>query len=346
MSMYFWTDPHLGLSRTSHTTPASRRLLQQTLYLQAKSIVEMTCFGHANICLGDLFDSTENEEAVIAQGAEIAEKCSLVLSGNHDLANRDGKLSSLALMGTLSNDSPVAICDDTIDHFRLSFPECYAVAIPHKRTQELFDGALAALDNNRGKDRPSVLLLHCNYDSGYAKDEATLNLTREQAGRLVELFDYVLLGHEHIARSDFDGRLQILGNIRPTSFSDISDKYVWVLDNKGILTPELVWNSELHKAWDWETFLSGPIGAEDPVEFLEITGTAPAARLPDIAREVQKFWAAHPETLMVRNIVKAEAIALEQITVNKALDVPTRITEELQGTPLAAIWQHYLGQIQ
>ena len=355
MTTHFWSDPHLGLNRTSHTTPVSRKALRDALYHQAKDIVAGDRDSTASICLGDLFDTTENDESVIAQGAEIASKCALVLSGNHDLANRDGRMSSLALIGTLCDDSAIAIDDDSVNHFRLSFPDCYIVTVPHKRTQGLFDEALAGLENNCSKDRPCVLLLHCNYASGFATAESSLNLTREQAAILVEKFDYVLLGHEHIPRSDFDGRLQILGNIHPTSFADISDKFIWRLE-EGVLVSEQVWSTNRLAVKDWEWLLNpsvsyGPVDYAvtkvnwEGIQFIDITGTAPAARLPEIAKAIQKLWSEAPDALMIRNSVKAESVVVEAQEVRRALDIPSRITEELQGSKLLPLWTHYLGRV-
>lgn len=340
MALIFWSDPHLGLNRTSHTTPASRKALRDALFNQAKRIVTG---ADTYICLGDLFDTTDNEESIILQGAEIANRCGLVLSGNHDLPNRDGKLSSLQLIGELATESAIALDDDSPQHFVLEFPEARVVAVPHKRTQQLFDEALNVLmAGNNGRDKPRILTLHCNYNSGYAHDDATLNLTREQAEWLLKVFDYILIGHEHIARADFDGRLQILGNTHPTSFSDISNKYMWRFDGTA-LQPLPIWSADENSwVYDWEALVSGQVFGGDSAEFVEITGTAPAARMPDIAKAIQKFWSEHPETYMVRNNVKAEQLILEQVEVSKALDIPSKITASLQGSKLLPLWQQYL----
>jgi len=349
MPTIFWTDPHLGLNRTSHTTPASRKALRQALYDQALTIVE---WGHnQSVCLGDLFDTTENDEIIIAQGAEIASRCALVLSGNHDLANRDGRMSSLELVGTLAADSSIAIDDSSTDHFNTAHDDCNLTTIPHKRTQELFDHALLAAGTTGvcGGAETRILLLHCNYTSGFATDEASLNLTKEQAALLLTAFDYILIGHEHIPRSDFDGRLQILGNTHPTSFSDISDKFTWHLDADKKLVPSLHWAKEDHYVvMDWELFLNFPLDVDamwQDLQFIEIVGIAPAARLPEIAKAVQKLWGVAPNAYMIRNNVRAESLVIAQVEIKRALDVPARITEELQGSPLLPLWTSYLSRI-
>lgn len=347
MALLFWSDPHLGLNRTSHTTPASRAKLRQALLQQATVVLDSAeSTADIPICLGDLFDTTDNEELVIAQGSNIASRCALVLSGNHDLANRDGKMSSLELLGSLNPDTAVALDDTTANYFVLEFPDANVIAIPHKRTQQLFDASLLrVLTEVRRSSKPRILVLHCNYESPFATDDASLNLSRELAGRLLEVVDYVLIGHEHMPRADFNGRLQLLGNIHPTSFADISDKFIFTF-SQGKLTPLYVWTKdEGHRSYDWETFLSAPVEEYDGIQFIDITGTAPASKLPDIAKAVQKLWSQAPDALMIRNNVKSESVDIEVKEMNRALDIPSRITEELQGTAFAELWGDYLERV-
>lgn len=345
MAIIFWSDPHLGLSRTSHTTPLSRKALKDALYQQAHKIVSSTDTDHY-LCLGDLFDTEDNTEITIAQGAKIAERCSLVLSGNHDLPNRDGVLSSLQLIGELSEKSVIALDDSTPSFFCQSYPEAYVVAVPHKRTQQLFEETLAevVLQPEKPKDRKRVVILHCNYDIRFESDDATLNLSRSNAQKILETFDYILIGHEHLPRSDFDGRLQVLGNIHPTSFSDISDKFIWRLSEEG-LEPIQVWSSETgFLSVDWETLLSGipEDSAYTKAQFVDVTGTCPAELMPQVARSVQKLWQDLPNALMIRNAVKTEALRIETPDVSKALDIPSRISADLAGSELESLWKEYL----
>lgn len=339
--IYFWSDPHLGLNRTSHTTVASRKALREALFNQA-----MKMPGHS-FCLGDLFDTSNNDEDTIWQGYRVSKTC-LVLAGNHDSTNRDSKLSSLSALALIDGrpGSFIHGDGDTCFDYEIGFDDAVLYSIPHKRTQILFDETLqAALTKGRVNKavRPLVLLLHCNYDSAFADNDTSLNLTRDQAKQLLDVFDYVLIGHEHIARADFGGRLQILGNIHPTSFSDISDKYLWKLED-GRLSSELIWSTDNYLKLDWEHFLSDALDSH--IEFLEIVGTAPASKMPEIARRVQKFWSDHPETYMVKNAVKTETIEVVTVTTSKALDVPSKITAMLEDTKLKPIWEHYLEQVK
>jgi len=352
MAILFWSDPHLGLDRTSHTTPASRKALRDALYRQAQATLAISGTLDS-VCLGDLFDTTDNEELIIAQGAAIASRCRLVLSGNHDLPNRDGKMSSLELIGHIVTDSAIVLADSSDDYFHIPLHDANLLAVPHKRTQHLFDQTLERiLAEVKPGSIPNILALHCNYASNFASDDASLNLSRETAADLLgEAFnvsgaiDQILIGHEHIPRADFGGRLQLLGNIHPTSFADISDKFVWRFTKEQGLEPIKVWDSVQSMSLDWEFFLADSQGSFIDVQFIEINGTAPAGKLPEIARAIQKLWSRAPDALMIRNNVKSETLETKAKDIDKALDIPTRISREVQNTPYADLWAAYLARI-
>ena len=120
--------------------------------------------------------------------------------------------------------------------------------VPHHTTQALFEEALNKAEaelQHVESGITNILVLHCNYDCQFASDETSLNLRAERAKTLLDVFDYVLLGHEHNPKEDFDGRLIVIGNTPPTGFSDISDKRVVVFDH-GRATEELVWSKDKH----------------------------------------------------------------------------------------------------
>lgn len=351
MAVHFWSDPHLGVRRNSNSTPQSRIRLQQAVFAAAKEAADL----ENSHCLGDLFDTTANTEEVILQGSLIAERCKTVLSGNHDLPNHEGKLSSLQLLvelaGGVGEDGspwPAYIHPGSTNIGLVLTRDVATFLVPHKLTQALFDATLEAapakVDEVAVGARTKVLCLHCNYNSNFAVNESELNLTREQAEKLLEVFDYVLLGHEHIPRSDFDGRLRILGNLYPTSFADISDKYVWRLEN-GNLTPIKVWDaSSGAEEIPWEDLLSGRLPGRD-TQFITITGTAPANRMAEISRATHALWAKSPEAFLIRSKVQSEEMLIEKQAFERLVDVPTRITNELKSTPLLTLWQTYLEKL-
>ena len=329
----FFSDPHLGLNRMSHTTPDSRARLRQQVFTRASRLKTPAL----TLCLGDLFDRSNNDEATILQGLEVLGGVSYCLAGNHDSRGRTGLPSSLELCAEVTRNEDFA-CE-------ILFSPCYRegwfYTIPHCLTQEIFDRDLERAPAAK------VLLLHSNYDAPAAAEsrEDALNLTRAQASGLLERFDRILIGHEHNARSDFDGRLQCVGTVFPTSFADCkTDKFVWHLHDDGGLEAERVWSTE-DGYWSltWEDLLEGT-GVSIFAQFVEITGTAPAARMPEIAKAAHKLWAGCPEALMVKNSVESEAVAATGAAAvsHRAMSVPDRVSAELEGTPAGVLWQDYL----
>jgi DNA repair exonuclease SbcCD nuclease subunit len=333
------SDTHIGLSRQSHTTPASSARLRDALWGAAVGAIQD---WDEVIHLGDLFDKYSNPESVMVDGANVMKACSAVLAGNHDMANRDGCLSSLQLLDRLT-DSMILLepCTFLSEDRKVVFH-----AVPHCMTQTAFEEALETATQWHNKDLPWVLLLHCNYDNPMAAgSEASLNLTRERAGTLLETFDLVLLGHEHAARSDFGGRLQVLGSLHPTSFSDISDKYAWTLDTGTLeLGRECVWKWDRHMKIDWRDL--GTACSSAPLEFLDITGTASPSGMRTVADAVQKAWKNNPSLYMVRNSVVVEGAGAVAVTeAHKALNVADRVRAELAGTPMGELFEGYVRRV-
>ena len=353
MNILFFTDPHLGINRLSHTTVESRSRLKESTYRMAYSISNWAAHG-PKFCLGDLFDSDTNNEAVIAQGADILKSGVNVLAGNHDLPNREGKLSSLQLLAHAVTKSAVSgdvyLPAQFVQSVRIARTNIYLV--PHQISQEVFEQVLQETKEKakgRSQTESAILCLHCNYDNPYEHTDASLNLTPEQAEDLLTVFDHVLIGHEHSSRMLHNGRLILLGNTHPTSFSDISDKYYWVYDtDTSTFSQYLCWGKqERYRRLSWEELLSTDI---DPVwpdlQFVEVFGSAPAGQLPEVAGAVAKLWKTIPSLLMLKNSVVAigeEADAKE--VAHKALDLPEKVTLALEGTSMLTTWKHYLEKL-
>jgi DNA repair exonuclease SbcCD nuclease subunit len=221
--------------------------------------------------------------------------------------------------------------------------------IDHKLNQEIFDGALQDAYNQAAPN--SILLLHCNYNSPFATQESTLNLTREDAETLLEKFDYVLIGHEHMPRTDFDERVILLGNTHPTGFSDISDKFAYdfEIENGKVvnITKEQIWDENLgYLSLDW-TELSELESVGPMVQFVEVKGIADQQHMPLIASQVSKIWGMSDNLLMVRNAVtsvrREDEIIINDST--RCQSIPERISTELAGTKLEPLWNTYLGAL-
>lgn len=347
----FFSDPHLGLERHTHTTPDSRARLKEALYQQAQQCVLRP---EPVICLGDLFDSATNDEKTIKQGYDIAYR-SIVLGGNHDSTNRENKPSSLELlcgiMESMTDSEDTIILEYETRRLR-SAARTLIHLVPHCMTQSAF---IALLDNSKitwdaASPERHILCLHCNYESPFATNEATLNLTREHAARLLEKFDRILIGHEHNARSDFNGRLQLLGSCHPTSFHDCqTDKYLWCMDENGNLTSEVIWDSSVgYQRVTAAQVLTHDLPDLDGCQFLDIQGELPATDLPALARRVADLWKAVPTLFQLRNEAIAREVSqqAENVAWSRMTTLPERITLDLDGDEsLLSLWNHYLQQI-
>lgn len=236
MKIAVFTDPHLGLTRSAHTTTNSSARLKEALFKSARLTVLDAQENGADmiICEGDLFDSYSNPEWVIEQAASLMPDVDLVLAGNHDLRNRKDSVSSLQL---LKNFFPTKIISNVWGETTpayLDLGKSRLIFIPHVSTQDDFDTALAeAVTLAQSSSRWSVLHLHCNIGrEALGLADTTLNLTLAKAEQLLLTFHRIFVGHEHIPRSLLDGRLIVIGNTHPTGFADISDKQYIIYDTE------------------------------------------------------------------------------------------------------------------
>lgn len=353
MSIFFFTDPHLGLMRSSHTTPASRERLKNRMFEAAQIACGFADQGPL-VCGGDLFDKATNDEATIRQALQVAGDCALILGGNHDSVNRDGKSSSLDI---IQDVFPAQVVSDVLYEDRTA-EGWHIYSVPHQRTQQEFIDMLETFVTGPTPvaAQRNLLLLHCNYDNGLADDEATLNLPRDLAEKLLGRFDFIVLGHEHIPRTDLDGRVRVLGNLHPTSFSDISDKFVWELTPDGEWKSHLIWEAETSVRVEWgyllnPTFTSGgntyavtKVNWQD-VDFIDVVGNAPADRAPAISKAIYDLWR-NSDALMIRNNVEYEQIQVTADEQVKGLrSLPAIIQADLQGSDLLPLWEEFAGRV-
>lgn len=347
-----FTDPHIGTRRAAHTTRDSTKRLTDALYRQAEAIVHN---GQRLICLGDLFDRAFNDEATLVQGYNIASKCEFTLAGNHDETNQANSVPSLRALSQMG--VPVLAAPDMSNPCVYEWDDGIYV-VPHHASQEIFELALeqaanAAAENRAGK--PAVLMLHCNYALAdfMAKDDATLNLPESLAVRLLEHFDLILLGHDHNPRTYLDGRVVILGNTHPTSFSDISNKYSYTLqigDEDLKLEQTLIWDANSGHATirfgDYDA-LAGLHTGLNP-EFVDVIGTASPDQAVEVGEFIQEIWSTVPDLYAVRNNVQiGTALAAgEQVEAPKLIDLKTKIAEDLAGSDLLPLYQDLLKECE
>lgn len=343
----FITDPHLGRNAVSHTTASSRALLnvriQQTLSTQLDNADCPT------VLAGDLFHKAHNSEETIAAGMAAALRCDIVLAGNHDLTNRANSESSLQLLAKVPElKNTIVIADigatlvrsETLGGVDITF-------IPHHTHQDLFDSAVAyAVANCEGH----IVCLHCNVECGYAEsNNAALNLNKDQIEALLNKFDYVVVGHEHNHRWGYNGHLLVLGNLHPTSFSDISDKFSWTYDPEANQWhSECTWKSSQRylsiTAQDFMTYGLALTGRE----FVEITGelatTGQVRALADAMRVAwQDAYDNGKPLMMLKNATEVKGVNLNtaQQQGGHSENLIDVINQAVKGTEIEGVWTIY-----
>lgn len=321
-SITVFTDPHLGRTMQAHTTVASRARLTDAIFQTTNNM--LTGRAGYSICLGDLFDKFQNPEAVIQQGLAIARNCDYIMAGNHDITNDKTKIGSLELLAHLgqeyTNDHLGTILLSGFGEARCylhTVGDCDFVFVPHHTTDELFQQSLNDVLEwahqrriTRSVKPKAYLCLHCNYDSGFAVDETALTLTRKQAKDMLDGgFDYILIGHDHHPREDFDGRVIILGNMHPTGFGDITPKRVLEITGAGDHVFHEVWSpDEKYLKLDVNNLLADHTDFPQwTPDFIEVEGSISPDRVLDLAKAIRALWGIEP--LAIRNKVEIEKVA-------------------------------------
>lgn len=287
--LIFYSDPHLGFNRTANTTVESRKrwshLAFDNLYQKLKELKTKHPAAIV-ICAGDMFDKESNDEATLLQAMKLMEVTDVVLAGNHDLPNREGKESTLRVLQKIYGDERIVLPAQTSD-WGWDKRDRFTL-LPHHGNQVLFDNAVVGL---LLEDNDGVLVTHCNYDSERAThNDASLNMTKDQAEALIESgFKFIVNGHEHAPRTELQGRFRIVGNTFPTGFGDISDKFVWLYDERNSQwTAEPLFSREnSFKVWL-------PAGFEAHVQgeplFIDLVGKVEPEQGPAVAEYLTKLF--------------------------------------------------------
>jgi metallophosphoesterase superfamily enzyme len=352
----FYTDPHHGMTLNAHTTPASRKALQEAIsttvrdFLTNPDIIE----GHSMvICGGDFFHKHQNPEQVLLDSAEAFARTDKILEGNHDVSNVKGAVSSLQLMQSLTHRSDGKVIKASYNQPTVEFferGEKMYWAIPHHATQGAFDEAikLAVQGAEARKARYNILILHCNYNNNFATDETSLNLLRQTASELLETFTTILIGHEHTFLTDFADRVIVLGCPHPTNFGDISDKFVLSIGDNCEM--ELIPTWKQHRAFqiDWKDAEELPnIVDFIHYDFIRLTGEVEPGEVPQLARIIKQLWKS-TSAFAIRSDVKilapdrAGGPAAEGSTWN----VQEVIEQELRDTDLSGLWRELLELLE
>lgn len=345
MTTTVFTDPHLGRTMQAHTTASSRARLTASIYDTTLGSLRGAPVG-PKVCLGDLFDKFQNPEHIIQQGLNVASYCDRIMAGNHDVTNDRTKIGSLQLLAGVAQNLP-----NTAEVLIVPFgqAECYLkeidgkdfIFIPHHTTDTLFAASLKDAEdwarNHRlqGDKTKTYLCLHCNYDSGFATDETALSLTRKEAKTLLEAgFDYIVIGHDHHPREDFDGRVIILGNMHPTGFGDITHKRMLQINDDGSHDFVTVWSpEEKYALLDVNKILGVAVAdyLEVVPDFIEIEGTISPDRVLDLAKAIRALWALEP--MAIRNKVEIEKVGAHGSVNHDFASIDKVVLEDLADEP-------------
>lgn len=345
----FFTDPHIGLAARTNTSSKSSPALDLRLNLVARKLAKRE--GN-KVMAGDLFHRSHNKENVIAEGIYIASQCDIVVGGNHDFTNRTDDKSSMDIVAGVCDSVLMTQTGKVTIYPDLEFDSGEKLTIiPHHSSQDLFDKAVTEACNHTG----DVVVLHCNFNNPFVNEiDTALNLTPEQATKLLECYEYIVIGHEHISRKEMDGRLIALGNTHPTSFSDISNKYVWTYTKGEGFTRECIWSKETYYlALDANDIWNLPESEFDieeglePPQFVDISGALDAENMPELAHRISLIWDKW-NPYMVRNQVNAVQAETESLMEEgyKIEDFSSKIREGLTESPeLLALFEEKLEKV-
>lgn len=344
MSVRFYTDPHLGVTRAANTTQASSRALQDALFEQAKRAAGDG--SSITVCLGDMFDNYSNPEPIHNQGMELMRRTHMTLCGNHDVVNRSDRVGTLEVLNShwsqISNTSRCLFSSfgrPAAHSWKLDGEKSVLVFVPHVATQALFEESLD-IASKTAKAAPNgytvVLCLHCNYDFPDERlTETTLNLSRDRAEQALKDFDYIVMGHEHIPVEHFGGRLIILGNTHPSSFSDVSNKRIAFLEN-GKFRFETIWSKDTGYA----EIQAGDLPESVSANFVRVKGSIEPGSTLDVMRAVSSMWRRSPNLYVLK--MELDTASSPNHTDNKAVSLshlPEMIRKELKDTPdLLSLW--------
>jgi hypothetical protein len=260
-------DLHLGVKRSGGTTQASRLALEEWMFQQFESLLDIP---HDRVIItGDLFDTRNVPEHIMFRVIRaLQSEDSVVVLGNHDLGGiNDHTYSSAEFVAALSGSVTVSV--------PVGFSGMYI--IPHLFNQAAHEEAIANVPND------CILLTHCNVDNNFASGDHSLNLSADEMKILAEKNVRVLAAHEHIPRAV--GPVTIIGNQFPSSVADCLgdvDKRCAIIEDGEI---------SFVKTWDKSDFIEMRYDEIIPTDckFVRITGECAVSEYPAIIRDIAGY---------------------------------------------------------
>jgi metallophosphoesterase superfamily enzyme len=317
--MLILNDTHLGFTRNAGTTPASRENLRTYLFEQLEKLLKTTDEKHLLI-VGDLFDNFEiptrdwlqTYVLLLDWVGRLGRELTLV-AGNHDWSPKGTRMSSFEMLCRVLQHGPykdsVNVCN--IDEGLYSHDE-RVVVVAHCSNQDVFNQRLGQMIDDftaRPQDeRPTHLFLHANFDNNFAaQSDHSLNVSREQAQKFIDLGIKLVFAHEHQNKVDMGGSVIIMGNQWPTSISDCLNNGVKMYHvlRDGELTGEFTWQAQgSFYVVNWRELAD----FEFPAQFVRVAGEASENEAADAINAVAKFRQ-RSEAFVVTNAVKIAGIA-------------------------------------
>ncbi len=348
----FISDTHLGRVSRSHATAASSRALSDKLFHSAlQAVTEHRRHQTSTVIhLGDLLDQPCNAERVVLQAYQLMHHIRSVLSGNHDETGDSTKVSSFQALSVISDHKekflrdPLSTTSIPSHTYDVNDKIVSVHLIPHKLNQEVFDLALAAQVSDipsRQASETRILCLHSNYNFPFEKTSTTLNVTEDTGKRLLDTFDYILFGHEHMPYTAEGGRIVGIGSTHPTSFSDISDKFTLHFDGT-TFTRTKIWDSAGFAKVTPDEFMQWA-GVDGHVEFISIEGKVSPIQTASLTERLYELREAYPHILLSRIKADIENHAVSTLDQGQLLfDLPNIIRSGITDADQLKMFNSYL----
>lgn len=328
-------DLHIGVQRSSGTTPLTQWKLRQSVIAQADEMI--TEVDTDLMILGDLFDThfvpfhdwLAAWQILDTWLSRHRDRTLYLVAGNHDLSKTSTTIGSFQALGRVLSEK----------HFNVvvvlepqEIPHGYI--IPHLPNQDLFDQALAQV-----LEGTPALFLHCNYDNNFAvQSDQSLNLSADVAEGITANGTHIVIAHEHQTRL-FGKRIWIPGNQIATSVSDClgtDKKRKLVVDRGQPRFVDVCLIGNLLTRMDWREL------APATTPFVRVEGTAKSAEGADVVARISKYRSSS-DALVITNAVKIEvegglteqfAVSLESA---KAFDVMAALKQLLTEEEFAIV---------
>lgn len=298
--LYVTSDWHIGCIRSGGTTPGTAYQLRQDLLEHFGRVLDTINDGHL-LLDGDMLDTPNIPMADLAQLLKLLSnwlertgKKLFLPPGNHDLSKNSTTFSSFQFLARL-------LCDRYPDQaFYLEGghaigDRCYVLS--HVANQDIMDLELARIPEC------DYAFVHANYANEFSVcSDHSLNISEDQARQLP--VKHLVFAHEHIGRTELNGKVIVIGNASPSSISDClgnTSKRMMKITDAGHEFIE-TWRSDSEfSEQDWRDL-------EDRGRFIRVTGEASAAEAAQMVQAIARFRQ-KAKALIVTNAVRVEGVA-------------------------------------